>query len=91
MCTVFNKRDVFKDKIEPLISALKKACNEEKMPMFITVCVKNNKSETEYENDMISPAITETKLNDDVFPNLVNVMNGFDTVMKQEMPEIEFF
>ena len=51
MYTVFNKRDVFKDKIEPLISALKKACNEEKMPMFITVCVKNNKSETEYEND----------------------------------------
>lgn len=90
MYTTFNKKDVFKEKIEPLILALKKACNEEKLPVFITVCVKNDKDDTEYENDMIGPVISDIKLKNDVFPHLVNVMNGFDTVLKQEMTEIEY-
>ena len=49
----FNKKDVYTDKIEPLINQLKKACNLEKMPMFITVAVQNGPKGTEYKSDMI--------------------------------------
>ena len=33
----FNKKAVYRDKIEPIINQLKSVCNVENLPMFVTV------------------------------------------------------
>ena len=50
---IYDKRKFFKTKLEPLIHELKLQCNMEHMPMFVTVAVKNDKTDTEYASDMV--------------------------------------
>ena len=90
MIAKFNKEKEYKEEILPLIQELKKKCNYLEMPMFVTVCTQNNKEGTVYENDMINPVIYDAKLKENLFPHLVNVMNGFNTVPYEKPFEIEF-
>ena len=73
----FNKKDVYTDKIEPLINQLKKACNLEKMPTFITVAVQNGPKGTEYKSDMILSS-SDIKLTDNRISSILLKINGFE-------------
>lgn len=87
---IFNKELVYKNSIEPLVNEIKKICCKEKMPMFIAVCVSNDKTKTEYEKDVVSADISEIKLTEDIIPNLINVTLGFDTVIPNEAIDLDF-
>jgi len=86
--TKFDKRKIYEDEIAEVVMELKLLCNKYKLPMFVSVCVKNGK-ETEYVSDMVGSASNDIFLQDDKIPKYVNILNGFDTVPPNEILEIE--
>ena len=88
--TVFDKENIYNEKLQNLIMELKKVCTMEKLPMFIAVCVKNDENETVYKKDAVSANTIDLKLTKDYIPNLINATLGFDTVLPQDIPSIEF-
>lgn len=73
----FDKKDVFQEKIEPLIRKLKIECNLEHLPMFVTVAVSNDEHGTEYENDMILSS-ADVKLMENRIGRLLLLINDFN-------------
>jgi len=88
--STFDKKEIYDQKIAPLLQSLMQACGEEKLPVFITVAVKNDNKDTEYVTSMASSSVHSLDLENDRFPKLVNVMNGFDTVPHFDPIELEF-
>ena len=86
MSTPFNKNSEYKSLLADKILELKQLCHICKIPMFITVCVKNTEKETFYEKEMISAATCGYELADNQIAKHVNVTLGFDTV--QSTPEM---
>lgn len=89
MSNDFNKTDIYKEILEEKILEIKRLCHREKMPVFISVCVKNDENETIYEKEMVSAATCELKLKDDQIAKMVNVTLGFDTIQPTGVTEIE--
>lgn len=73
----FDKKAIYKTQIEPIIHELKRVCNLEKMPMFVTVAVKDNGSETEYKNEMVL-ASSGRHLADNRIASILLKLNGFE-------------
>lgn len=81
--TVYNKLTVFMKEIHPLLFKMKKACNRLAMPFFFSVCVTNEVGGSVYYSDMLASVSNYIFLNKDIFPDLVNVVNGFETIKRQ--------
>lgn len=89
----FNKKNEYDSLIADKVMELKRLCHMYKMPMFVTVCVKNTESETEYEKEMISAVTCGYELTDNQITKHVNVSLGFDTVQPkpEETLEVDAF
>lgn len=85
----FDKTKVYEEQISELVERLRIVCNREQMPMFLTVCVANDKNETSYKNEMVGTKSSGLMLTDDKIIRHVNVLNGFHTVPLWEDEEIE--
>lgn len=90
MYTEFDKREVYDAVIAQKVEELIQLCNKDHLPVFITVCVKNDEKGTEYRTDMYSSASNGIKLKNDLMPNFVNVLNGFATVPPTDIVDIDF-
>ena len=88
MSTPFNKNSEYKTILADKVMELKQLCHMYKIPMFVTVCVKNTEEKTIYEKEMISAATCGYELTDNQIAKHVNVTLGFDTV--QSTPEMDF-
>lgn len=88
--TVFDKTEFYSKEISDKVDELVRICTREKMPMFISICVKNDDKETEYKNDMVSAYPLEVHLKDDMIPRFVNILNGFVTTPKKDELEVEY-
>lgn len=88
--TCFDKTDVYNNEIIDLVTKLSIACNRNKIPLFVSVCVKNDEHGTVYKNEMISAVSSGIHLKDDKLVGFVNVLNGFVTVPKKEELEVDF-
>lgn len=86
----FDKTKEYEEEILDLVTKLRIACNRNKIPMFVSVCIKNNDKETVYKNDMVGAASSGIKLKDDKLVKFVNVLNGFNTVPKNLVDEFDF-
>lgn len=86
----FDKTHEYEDEILDLVTKLRIACNRNKVPMFVSVCVKNTDKETLYKNEMVSAVSSGIKLKDDKIVKFVNVLNGFDTVPKADNDVFDF-
>lgn len=89
MITEFDNSDIFQCEIEKRMEELKILCNKYRIPMFISMCIKNDKNGSVYKSDMVGTVSNEIYLKDDKIPHYVNVLNGFDTVPPQTDFEIE--
>ena len=87
--TEFNKEKVYKEKIEKLVDELRQICNQENMPMFLAICTSNNKKCTTYHKEAVTAATHEVKLKEDLIPKFINVTLGFETILPNEIPDIE--
>ena len=88
--TKFDKEAFYNEEIVKRVFELKQICAREKIPMFISFCVKNDKSGSFYKHDMISPGPHEIEIKDNLFPKFVNVTLGFDTIQPRTDVEIEY-
>ena len=89
---MFDKTQEYTKRIEPVLKELNKICSEEGMPMFFTVCVKDDERGSEYRQDLISPTALGIELADSKTESLMNVIRGFRTIPphKDDDFEIEF-
>lgn len=76
----FDKTEEFDNEVLDLMVKLRIACNRNKIPMFISVCVKNDEAGSTYKNEMVGTTSAGLKLTDDKIVKFVNVLNGFDTI-----------
>lgn len=86
----FDKTEEYEKEIMDLIAKLRIACNRNKIPMFVSVCVKNDEHNSIYKSEMIGTASAGRKLTDDKIIKFVNVLNGFETIPKREDPLYNF-
>jgi len=86
----FDKTEEYNNEIIDLVTKLRIACNRNKIPMFVSVCIKNDEHGTKYKNEMVGAASSGIKLEDDKLVGFVNVLNGFTTVPKKEEIEVDF-
>lgn len=85
----FDKKE-YEEELKEKIQDLAKFCMFNKIPLFVTACVSNDETDTEYFSEMISPDVLNLKLTDNRFPKYVNVGLGFETVPANEIIEVEF-
>lgn len=78
----FDKTKEYESEVMDLIVKLRIACNRCQIPMFVSVCIKNDEKGSVYKNEMVGTASSGIHLEDDKIIKFVNVLNGFDTVPK---------
>lgn len=76
----FDKTDIYMEQIEQQMASLRAICNRNKIPMFCTVCIKNDNKRSEYKTVMVSAVSDDIVLKQDKIVDCVNVINGFTTV-----------
>lgn len=86
----FDKTEEYNEEILDLVTKLRIACNRNKIPMFVSICVKNDENGTLYKNEMVGAASSGIKLNDDKLVKFVNVLNGFETIPKRDEVDYDF-
>lgn len=90
----YSKKEVYEEKIEPIIRELKNVCNSERMPMFVSVATENSIEGTTYASDVVL-ASTGTALTDNRISSILLSLNGFEIdypdYIKKNIREIEEF
>lgn len=82
-------KEEYKQKISPLMLALKKICIENKVPFFF--CFLLNPDGTgDKETDCLTSSMVGIDQKDDTLQKFMNVCNGFETVPPRDTIEIEF-
>ena len=87
----FDKEKEYKElckkfKIEDFIEE----CRSEKIPFFITACVKNDENGSIYLSDASATGSQNIELKDDHIIKHISVLNGFDTVPHRRNIEMIF-
>ena len=87
----FDKEKEYKElckrfKIEDFIEE----CRSEKIPFFITACVKNDENGSTYLSDASATGSQNIELKDDHIIKHISVLNGFDTVPHRRNIEMIF-
>ena len=59
-------------------------CGALSIPIFFSACVKNEPKQSVYIADGLSPEVLGVGLAGDFFPDMLNVLLGFDTVPSPE-------
>ena len=90
MNTEFDKTKDFNILIKPKILELIQLCNKERIPIFVSACVKNDEKESTYVSDMFAAKSNDINLHDDKLIDFVNVTNGFVTIPKSQSLEIDY-
>lgn len=73
----YNCLEVYKNDILPHITAIKDICKVNRIPMFISVAVANDKAGTTYENEC-ELAYTQRRLSDNRIVKMLRALNGFN-------------
>ena len=78
---VYDKEDVYKATIEPKVRDLMLGCMSERLPMFVSVAVKNSEGGTSYVNNVVLGA-TSIRLKDNRIARILLHINSFpqDTI-----------
>lgn len=80
---------IYKQQIAPLVQEIRCLCNENKIPYFMTFGVKIKEDGT-FEgsgglaNSALLPEILNIPANDPRFARFINVLHGFQTVLRQQ-------
>lgn len=76
--TIYNKEEIYKQKIVPLIDQMKKIAALNDLPFFVCVASANTDKHTTYRYDGVLTGYLGFNLADDQFKKHLCVANGFD-------------
>ena len=85
----YSKKAIYNSKIKPLVKKIQLACDEYKLPMFMTFAVENTPNHTVYVNEMHSAAACETVLTNDRLVKHALILNDFEVVPAIHKPLYE--
>ena len=89
MYSEFDKRDVYDQKIQPIVNDLSMICKKEKMPFFLSVMVKNHnagdEAETEYRREAIAKETLGIRLPQDEIGSHLAVSRGFPVLFDRQI------
>lgn len=74
--TIYDKREFYKKKVEPLVNEITKLCVLEGLPIFIAAPVTNTEKETSYVYDGIFTGSMQINLTDDKLEDFIMVTRG---------------
>ena len=74
--TEYDKKDIYDEKIAPLVAEMRRTCKLNKIPFFITTAVSNKKGVTKYCNDGVMPGSNSIELHEDRFRKYLLVLQG---------------
>ncbi len=60
----FEKEEVYKSKVEPLLKEVKKICMTEKLPLYVSILVENQEKGATYVDEYISAESLGLKISD---------------------------
>lgn len=87
--TEFNREACFEEHIKQTVEELVLKLKHYNLPFGLIVAVKNSEDTTEYIVELNGAVPMGLKLADDKFPELINVMRGFRTMLPAELTEME--
>lgn len=76
----YSKEDIYKEKIDDYVKKIRLACNEYKIPMFMSFAVENSKNNTKYITEMQSAQASGTLLTNDRLVKHAMIMQDFDVI-----------
>ena len=86
---MYDKAEVYQEKVAPLVATLKKTCCRESIPMFFCAAIKEEDSEMVYQSEMVSYAVAGVATKDDRIAKIRNIIMGYDVVLHEKILEIE--
>lgn len=87
--TEFNREECFEKNIQETVEELVLKLKHYNLPFGLVVAVKNSKDATKYVIELNGAVPMGLRLADDKFPEIINVMRGFQTIPPAEMTEME--
>ena len=85
--TEYDKKELFNEKMAPLIAEMKKICKLNKVPFFISVATANKRGETSYYTDGVMPGSNSIKLYDDQYRKYLLVIQGATVSVQKDESE----
>lgn len=76
--TIFDKRSEWKEKCQPIFDRLTELCDTYGIPYFITACISNSSTDTEYVTDALLPDVKDMQLHDDHIRKHMQVFRGYE-------------
>lgn len=73
---IYDKTSLYEKEVKPLVKALMLKCIACRLPVFVSVAVKNDDEGTKYANNVVL-GTTQVRLQDNRFSGLLLRMNGF--------------
>ena len=88
----YDKTEIYAKDIAPLVKQILLLCDQNKIPVFITLALRDDGKETTWYSEMISSMNADRELANDLLPKFVNILNGFDMVpyLDQKTIDMEY-
>lgn len=83
----YDLQALYKSKVEPHLTEMKKVCKLNNLPFFFTIAVKNEKGKTKYLNDGVLTGSNNVGLYNDMFEKFLLVMHGAKIGYQEELDE----
>lgn len=86
---MYDRTEIYKKHIEQKAIELNEMCKAYGVAMFMSFCVKDDGTKTDYQNFVNGSASNGFKFVDDRLRRHINVANGFETVPPDEETSID--
>lgn len=80
---MYDKKKIYKEKINDIIMQLRKDCIEYGIPMFATFAIKDDGKKTDYASVSVAPVFINKFLSDDKIIKHTKVDLGFDEMVEE--------
>lgn len=88
-CIVFDKKELMEKEIQPVLDHLISLLRHHDIPYFFAAAVKSDESGTEYAFESHDNWSSACQMKDDKIPGFIKVVNGFKTVLPEDIIEVD--
>lgn len=85
----FDKKNLFEKEIQPVLEHLKSLLMHYDFPFFFAAAMKTDENGTKYCYESHDVWSTSRQMKDDKIPGFIKVVNGFKTVLPDELKDLD--
>lgn len=83
------KKKMVEDTLTVLLEKFRHSCIRARVPYYMGIVKSNERNKTTYYTNVLSPAVLEMSLNNDLITPQILIMNGFDTAEPNLVPDYD--